>query len=476
MSKFDYLVIDIGSTYTKQRLFSKKKLVCSVQSPTTIKNVQQGIAKGQNFIKQKITESEIDVDNILASSSAAGGLKMVAMGYMSRVTAKAAKEVAMNSGAKILEIVSNEDPPSYRIQILKETAPDIILLAGGTDFGDETSLLENAQLLADCKIDGIVVLAGNIAAQKKAEQILIKANISCVRVANIMPTIHQLKAKEAREVIHKEFIKQITQAQGVNLLQNQLTNDKIMPTPGAVLMAAELLSKGTYSQKGLGEIIVVDLGGATTDVHSVVPRLADLKTEEIGLIVSNEKQVSYRTVEGNLGMRISAMSILDTVNPKGILQKRQITDEQTLKSFIDYCKEVEENPEHIPKDKQQYQFDTFLAETAVEIALKRHAGYISTYHDPVTGVVPGMPVGRDLRNVDTIVAVGGIFANRTQQDCKNIVKNALKDKGTSLLPKEPEVLIDSNYLLFTGGIISQVDEEYAFDILINQFNKKIGNC
>ncbi len=87
-----------------------------------LKNVQQGITKGQSLIKQKITESEIEVDNILASSSAAGGLKMVAMGYMSRVTAKAAKEVAMNSGAKILEIVSNEDPPSYRIQILKETA------------------------------------------------------------------------------------------------------------------------------------------------------------------------------------------------------------------------------------------------------------------------------------------------------------------------------------------------------------------
>lgn len=469
MSNFDFLIIDIGSTYTKQRLFKDKQLAASIQSATTIEDVQRGIDNGNDEIKNILGVESFEVSNVLASSSAAGGLKMVAMGYMARVTAKAAKEVAMNSGAKILEIISNEDPPEYRIQIIKETNPDIILLAGGTDFGDENSLIENAKLLASCDTKAVVVIAGNIMAQKKVEQILREANISCERVSNIMPTIHQLKVDEARDVIHKEFIKQITKAQGLSVLTSRITNDKIVPTPGAVLMATELLAKGVYNKKGLGEVIVVDLGGATTDVHSVMPRLSELKDEEIGLIVSNEKQMSYRTVEGNLGLRISAMGVLETVNPKLILQKKGLSSADNLDEFIQYCQHLEEKPMHLPKNHKEYEFDTYIAETAIEVALKRHAGYISTNYDPVTGITPGMPVGRDLRNVETVIAVGGIFAHRTVEEGKQIILNALRERGVSLLPKEPEVLIDTNYLLYTGGIIAQMDEEYAFDVLINQF-------
>ncbi len=470
MCRYDYLIIDIGSTYTKQRLFKDCELVATVQSPTTVENVYKGIKAGQDIIKETLKESNIEAKHVLASSSAAGGLRMVAMGYMTRVTAKAAKEVAMNSGSKILEIVSNENPPEYRIQILKEINPDIILLAGGTDFGDESSIIENASLIVESGVKGVVVIAGNINAQAEVAKILKAGNVSHLRVPNIMPTIHKLRVKEAREAIHMEFIKQITKAQGLSILQEEITNDKIIPTPGAVLMASELLAKGTYLEKGIGEIIVVDLGGATTDIHSVIPGYANLEDEEIGLIVSNEKQMSYRTVEGNLGMRISAMGVLDTVSPRAIFHKRGIKDEELLEEFTQYCMEVEKTPRHIAENEKEYMFDTFIAETAVEVALKRHAGFISTVADPITGIMPGMPIGRDLRNVNTIIGVGGIFSHREPSESKDIIKNALKDKGISLLPNEPKIIIDENYILYTGGLISQVDEDYAFQVLKNSFN------
>lgn len=469
MYKYDYLIIDIGSTYTKQRLFKDCELVATVQSPTTIDNIYKGIKAGRDIMKETLKEDNITAKHVLASSSAAGGLRMVAMGYMTRVTAKAAKEVAMNSGSKILEIVSNENLPEYRIQILKEINPDIILLAGGTDFGDESSLIENASLIVESQVKGVVVIAGNIKAQVEAARILREGKISHIRVPNIMPTIHQLRVKEAREAIHREFIKQITKAQGLSILQEEISNDKVIPTPGAVLMASELLAKGTYLEKGLGEIIVVDLGGATTDIHSVIPGYERLEDEEIGLIVSNEKQISYRTVEGNLGMRISAMGVLDTINPKAIFHKRGINDKELLEEFVQYCTEMEKIPRHIAENEKEYMFDTFIAETAVEVALKRHAGYISTITDPITGIMPGMPVGRDLRNVNTIIGVGGIFAHREPSEGEKIITNALKDKGISLLPNKPKILIDKNYLLYTGGIISQIDEDYAFQVLKKQF-------
>lgn len=469
MTEYDYLVIDIGSTYTKQRLFKDHELVEAVQSPTTVENVYKGIQAGRKMMKDKLKTDKIISKHVLSSSSAAGGLRMIAMGYMARVTAKAAKEVAMNSGAKILEILSNEEPAEYRIQVLKEIDPDIILLAGGTDFGDKTSIIENAKLIVESGIKGVVVVAGNIEAQAEACEILKEGRLSHIRVQNIMPTIHELKVDEARETIHKEFIKQIIKSQGLSMLQEEITNEKIIPTPGAVLMASELLAKGTYLEKGIGEIIVVDLGGATTDIHSVIPGYAELEAEEIGLVVTNEKQVSYRTVEGNLGMRLSAMSMLNAVNPKSIFNKRGIKDEELLEEFINYCKGMEESPEHIAQNDQEYIFDTWIAETAIEVALKRHAGYISMDYDPLKGITPGMPIGRDLRNVDTIVCVGGIFASRSQEENKKMVENALKDKGASLLPDSANVIIDENYILFTGGIISQVDEEYAFKVLKKQF-------
>lgn len=469
MSEYDYLIIDIGSTYTKQRLFKGSKLVASVQSPTTIDNVYKGISSGREDMKKLLQEDSVESIHTLASSSAAGGLRMVAMGYMARVTAKAAKEVAMNSGAKILEIISYEDLPEYRVQILQEIIPDIILLAGGTDFGDEKSLIENARIIVESKTHATVVVAGNIKAQPEVCKILKSGNVAYVRVPNIMPTIHELKVDKARDEIHKEFIKQITKAQGLATLQKEISNDKIIPTPGAVLMAAELLAKGTYEEDGIGNLIVIDLGGATTDIHSVIPEYEGLGTEEIGLIVSNEKQVSYRTVEGNLGMRVSATGVISTVDPRVMLKKKNIVDENVTQEFVEYCNRLEEKPKHIAQNDEEYEFDTIIAETCIEIALKRHAGYISTVADPITGISPGMPVGRDLRNVTKIIGVGGIFAHRSIEEGKNIIDNALKNKGISLLPTSYEVIIDKNYILYTGGVIGQINKEKAFEILKQNF-------
>ncbi len=468
------MVIDIGSTFTKLRLFKDCKLMASVQSPTTIENVYKGIKDCKQQIMEKLRTTSIEAKYVLATSSAAGGLRMVAMGYMVRVTAKAAKEVAMNAGARVLEIISHEDSPDYRIQILREINPDIILLAGGTDGGDETSIIENASLIVESGVNAVVVVAGNINVQSEVANILKKGNVNHKRVPNIMPTIHKLRVNEARESIHKEFIRQITKAHGLRALQQEITNEKVIPTPGAVLLAAELLAKGTDSRKGLGEIIVVDLGGATTDIHSVLPKIERLRDEEIGLIVTNEKQTSYRTVEGNLGLRVSALGILEAAGTRNIIARRNLKGKHIEEDMTNYCKFLEKNTGHIAQDEKELMFDMMLAETAVEVALKRHAGYISQEYDSVLGILPGMPVGRDLRVVKKVVGVGGVFAHLDLQNAKQIIKNALKNPGFSLLPKDPEILIDSKYIMSTAGTISQNDQGYAFNILKNNFDFKLG--
>ncbi|MCP4284712.1 MAG: glutamate mutase, partial [Gammaproteobacteria bacterium] len=103
------LLYDVGSTYTKVSAFkqtaSELQLLGRDQVPTTVDDIQGGISKA-NMAIADLGISLAREPMLLATSSAAGGLRMVAMGYMPRVTAKAAKEVSMSAGARVLEIVT----------------------------------------------------------------------------------------------------------------------------------------------------------------------------------------------------------------------------------------------------------------------------------------------------------------------------------------------------------------------------------
>lgn len=460
------IVYDVGSTYTKIAAFTwegdKLVYIGRSQAPTTVENITIGLQNAKYNLFNELVMPELPIEEIYATSSAAGGLRMVAMGYMPRVTAKAAKEVAMSAGARVLEIISYEDEPSFKVEVLKEINPDIILLAGGTDGGDEESLLENAYVIINSGIDAVVVIAGNASAQAKVESVLKSNNLTTVRVPNVMPTIHQLNVKPARQAIHKQFIAQLTRAKGMGKLTETVTDNRVMPTPGAVLMGAELLALGTYRSKGLGDLLIVDIGGATTDVHSVLPSLSKIPDEEKGLVVSNEKQLSYRTVEGNLGMRISASGIIEAVGPAGVLNRVGLSGEKNERKLVQYVAFLEKNPEYISCTEEEQLFDEAMAVTAIEIALKRHAGYLAQEYDPVLGIAPGTPVGRDLRKVKHVIAIGGIFTHSSDEKAVRIMKKVFENPGLSLLPRKPLFLMDKDYLMYAIGTIGQ---QYPDEVL-----------
>ncbi len=466
MSTVDIVVFDIGSTYTKIVAYGPDGFIERAQAPTTVDNVEIGINEALSDLSVKLGLDTIEAKKIFSTSSAAGGLRMVALGYMPRVTAKAAKEVSMASGAKVLEIVSREESKEYRLEILKEIAPDIVLLAGGTDGGDEESLIENAEIIIDSKINAVVILAGNVLVQPKVEEMLVNAGYRVKRVPNVMPTIHKLVVKPARVAIHSEFIRQITRAKGLKGILNRITNDKVIPTPGAVLMASEFLAKGTYEEEGLGNLIIIDLGGATTDIHSVLPEMEKMRDEEKGLIVTNEKQVAYRTVEGNLGLRVSITGIVETVGEKYILS--QIDGIGLEEKFQAFVAKANKNPEYVAEDETERLFDRALAICAIEVSLKRHAGFISQEFDPVMGSVPGTPVGRDLRRVETVIAVGGIFAHLEKEEVEIIISKAFSRPRISLIPKQFNIYYDQNYSLFSIGVLAENKIEQAFKWGLNQ--------
>ncbi len=477
-----HLIYDIGSTYTKLSAFSndgnKLEFLGKSQSPTSLADIVVGLDKARGDLPLEVRQ-RTDRPSLFSSSSAAGGLRMVAMGYMPRVTAKAAKEVAMNAGARVLEVVSHDEPADYRLEVLREIRPDIILLAGGTDSGETESMLENANLIVKAKLEAKIIVAGNIAIQPEVARIFDDSGIPYIRVGNVMPTIHDLNVRPARSAIHGEFIRQITRAPGLARLADMVEDKEVIPTPAAILMGAELLANGTYQREGVGGVLVLDLGGATTDVHSVIPDLASLRSEERGLVITNDKQVAFRTVEGNLGLRVSASGIAEAVGPAGLLALRDRLkgvnepgqpSAEEMERVVRYTAFLEDNTEHLPDNEWEEELEPALASAAVEVALRRHAGHWQTEYNPVLGIQPGSPVGRDLRPIKWVIGVGGFFTHRSKEAGLRIIEEVFKNPGLSLLPEQPQIRLDSNYLLYAVGLLSRTSPDLALNFALKYFD------
>ena len=463
------LVYDVGSTYTKAAAFALKDrrftFLGRGQSPTTLHDVMEGARRAEAAIQAQGVQFAAEMKRY-SSCSAAGGLRMVAVGYMPRVTAKAAKEVAMTAGARVMQVVSAEEPLSFRREVLMEINPDIILLSGGTDGGDEGCALENAEMICELHGKATVIVACNKYAQRAVAELFDKAGVAYVRVPNIMPTIHELNIKPAREAIHEQFIRQITRARGLVEFRAGLSDQAVVPTPGAVLLASELLAKGTYEQEGAGSLILVDIGGATTDIHSALPELEKLSIEERGLIINNEKQFSYRTVEGNLGLRVSATGIPEAVGPNAVIRAMDGDYGVTPDEALRFAQHLEDHPDYIPADEREKSLERAMATCAINTALRRHAGHYADTADPVMGIMAGTAIGRDLRRVERVLCVGGIFVHSDKQAAEEMVLRCFEDPGISLLPQEkPQIVQYRDYILYAMGVLGKYYPDAAFSFL-----------
>ena len=258
------LTVDVGSTYTKLTAIDgeKRQILGTSQAFTTIEtDVMQGFHEALG----RLTEDREDnpcagfkYDELLVCSSAAGGLKMVALGLVPDLTAKAARTAASNAGAKVVKTYAYEISGSEK-QEIHDINPDLVLLCGGTDGGNKEVIIANARHLVSIDRPFTTIVAGNKSANDDIKAIFSEAGKDVVIAENVMPQFNKLNIEPARDAIRQLFISRIIEAKGLNTLQS-MTPYKIIPTPLAVLHACELLSKGTKTQQGRGDLLAVDIG------------------------------------------------------------------------------------------------------------------------------------------------------------------------------------------------------------------------
>lgn len=449
----DLILVDIGSTYTKVTAVNlvKAEITAQANAPTTPEDVSCGLqtALGRlNLSPEKVTSARK-----LACSSAAGGLRMIAIGLVEDLTAKAAKQAALGAGARVLKTYSFQltEDDLMEIQDLK---PDIILLAGGTDGGNTTTILHNAQALATLPFGLPVVIAGNRSVGPEIVRCF-PERFSTYLAPNVMPQIGKLEVEPAREVIRKVFMEKIIFAKGLNKAQN-LIEGIFMPTPAAVLRAGRLLSEGTPLTKGWGDLMIVDVGGATTDVHS----LGEGTPSQAGVVPRGlPEPFAKRTVEGDLGMRVSVLPLVEAIN-LGVLARDLGWEQQRVEKL---AQKLAAKPELLPETEAEIAFDQALGYRAVDLGISRHAGRLSEVYTP-SGLI-WMQDGKDLSTVDKIVGTGGVMVN--SEDALSMLRGAewQPEAPLELRPKKPRYFLDGNYILAPMGLLAEEYPEVALEIL-----------
>jgi uncharacterized protein (TIGR01319 family) len=446
------LLIDFGSTFTKVVAvdLGRDKIIARAQVPSTVEeDVTIGLKEALGRVYE---EGQIGRDmekQALACSSAAGGLRIVSIGFVPELTAEAATRAALGAGAKVVGCYSYEltEP---EVEAIREIAPDIILLAGGTDGGDKRVIVHNARMLAHLELENThILVAGNKAAHDEIKAVFDNVSKNVRFTQNVMPEICRLETEPCNREIRDIFIKNIIEAKGIARART-IVADIIMPTPSAVLAAARLLAEGYGEEKGLGDLIVVDVGGATTDVHSVArgsPASGNVVT--VGLPEPYVK----RTVEGDLGVRHNVDTLVEQLRLRGCL---------TGESHEDVIKAVSAAGQ-VPQTDRQVSCDMMLASVAVEVAMERHAGRIDIVYGP-TGEM-AVQRGKDLTEVRHVIGTGGPIA--FSHDPGSILEGVLFREASPhiLRPKNPCFYVDKKYIFYAAGLLSQTEPQAALALM-----------
>ncbi len=449
--KIDLLVADIGSTITMISAFDglgigRPAFLGQGQAQTSVESedVTIGLSKALVNLEEKLGE-KIAWDRFLASSSAAGGLRMSVHGLVYDMTAKAAKEAALGAGA-VVSMVTAGELTEENLEGLTAVNPSIILLAGGVDHGEKETILKNASLLSSwLREQGKtlpVIYCGNQAAFKKAHSIFRDKELSLINSENVYPKIDQLNVEPVRREIHRVFNRHIVEAKGMEKIRS-MVEEEIIPTPGAVMEASLLFYKHR------GDLLVFDVGGATTDVHSVTDG-----SDDIQHLLLHPEPKAKRTVEGDLGVYRNAPRL------------------------IELCMENSNNPgfesnlqagiEPIPGSSRQIELIGILTEQALKTALIRHAGSWRYIYGP-TGRQT-MVEGKDLTCIKTAIGTGGALSQLPGG--KEKMAKALKGKtGLELLPRGDVMhLIDNYYIMAAVGVLSMSDPDSAWQLLSRSLN------
>ncbi len=480
MEKKRYLIVDLGSTTTKALLFETEgaevRLLGGADAPTTVEapynDVKLGLFQAVNRLEAGLNLPLSDekvflqtnpnaLDGLLATSSAGGGLQMLVIGLVKGMTAESAERAALGAGAVILDVMAQDDGLEMysRIARIRELRPDMVLMAGGIEGG---ALLEVA-VLADGLFKAApksrlgaekipLIFAGNSELRPYFENN--ETNMDVRFVENLRPALDQENLAPTRKAIQDVFLNHVmTQAPGYAGVQ-QRVSAPILPTPTAVGKSLQLLA-----QKRGCNVMAMDIGGATTDVFSVV------------------NGEFYRTVSANLGMSYSAMHVLAEAGVENIL--RWLPETLAEADVRDWLHNKMLRPTTLPYSKEALLVEQALAREALRLSLAQHFNLAVALRGnkpegdwkQASADAFGTHQLFSIRDIDLLIGSGGVISHAPQA-----MQSAMMMIDGFLPVGYTELALDHSFMLPHAGVFSQVNEAAALNILETICLQPLGCC
>ncbi|MFI5907793.1 glutamate mutase L [Dactylosporangium sp. NPDC051541] len=408
--------VDVGSTDTKCAVVDTATgaLVATLSGPTTLgTDVLAGV--------DALLAAAGPVGGVYCCSSAGGGLRLAVVGFEALVSADAAARVALTAGARVVgRFAGRLDGPAVRA--LRDTKPDVVLLAGGTDGGDGDTIRHNAARLATARWKVPVVVAGNRDARDEIVALLGGRGLPVAAAGNVLPRIGVIEPGPARAAIRELFLRHVI---GGKRLSRGPRFGRLVSaaTPDAVLTGV-----GVLARVAGGDLLVVDVGGATTDVYSAL-RPGETAADAVAGVLWQA-----RTVEGDLGVRWNRAGIVEAAARERVpvgagfagLESPGLASPGFASGGL------------VSSDGAGGGGGLDLATAAVTVALRRHAR-----------------TGRDLRDVVSVIASGGVFRHAEPAAARAAVRAALDDHaGGWALPRDPAITVDRDYILAAAGLLA----------------------
>ena len=478
------IATDCGSTTTKAILIEKKdgqyRQTFRGEAPTTVEAPFEDVTRGVLNAIQEIeelsgrkildgeriitpAEGDVGVDIYISTSSAGGGLQMMVGGVVQAMTGESAQRCALGAGAIVMDTLAANDGrlPHEKIERIRQLRPDMLLLAGGTDGGTISHVVELAEYIAaaDPKPrfgSGFmlpVIFAGNQDARKEVARVLGEKTDLTV-AENIRPVLEEENLGPARHVIHDLFLEHVmAQAPGYRKLMGW-TGAPIMPTPAAVGEIMQTIAR----QQGIN-VVGVDIGGATTDVFSVFG------------------EIFNRTVSANLGMSYSISNVLAEAGLDNIMRWVAFDIEEA--DLRDRIKNKMIRPTTIPQLLQELQVEQAIAREALRLAFVQHRqlavglkGVQSerTLADVFEQEATGESLIR-MMELDLLVGSGGVLSHapRREQSCAMLI-DSFQPEGITRLA------VDSIFMMPHLGVLSTVDEQAATEVFERDCLIYLGTC
>ena len=391
--------VDIGSTYTKAALVDPAtgRLLATAQAPTTLDDVVAGVLDAT---------ADFPEAPVVACSSAGGGLRLAVVGYEELISAEAGHRAALSAGARVVHVAAGrlDDDALAR---LRAAEPDVVLLVGGTDGGEASVLRFNAAMLAGADWSVPVVLAGNAAVRDEVAAVLRDGGLPVSEAGNVLPDIGRLAPESARAAIREVFLEHVIGGDRLST-DPRLRSWVRAVTPDAVLEGVAVLARVLAPDEV--SVVVLDVGGATTDVYCVPDPDAEQATlgrEAVGI------PARRRTVEGDLGVSWSVDALRAAAAAEGL----PVPGEDALA----------------------------LGEAAATIALRRHLRAEAAYG---TG-------GASARAAGLVVLSGGVFRHGALAAVDRLLQRLAEDAGGagSVVSGRP-VIVDRDYVLAAIGLLA----------------------